>query len=123
MLPLLNFSISFASVQLCHSAVPGLTDFLLAVLIWDSGPLIGVFSTLFAAILVESRHSLQKVGMSSACLIQIVIASTDGSCCVLLFVLKMTHPDEATIPESIDDMPPLSSVLLSVILKAPSVTK
>lgn len=118
MMWLLNFSTSFATLQLCHSAVPGLTDFLQAVLIWDSASLIGVFSTLFAAILVENRHLLQKVGMSSACLIQILISSTDGRC-----FLKMTHPDEVTIPESIDDMPPLSSVLLSVILKVPSVTK
>ncbi|XP_056869184.1 condensin-2 complex subunit G2 isoform X1 [Takifugu flavidus] len=81
--------------QLCHSAVPGLTDFLQAVLIWDRPPLVGVFSTVFAVILVESRHSLQK----------------------------MTHREEATAPESIDDMPPLSSTLLSVILKSPSVTK
>lgn len=36
---------------------------------------------------------------------------------------KMTHREEATAPESIDDMPPLSSTLLSVILKSPSVTK
>lgn len=37
--------------------------------------------------------------------------------------LKMTHREEATAPGSIDDMPPLSSTLLSVILKSPSVTK
>lgn len=102
--------------------MPGLTDFLQAVLIWDSAPLTGVFSTLFAAILVESRHLLQKVGMSPARLIHILISSNDGSCRVLIFV-KMTHPEEVTIPESIEDMPPLSSVLLSVILKAPAVTK
>lgn len=119
---LLNFWISFASVQLCDSAMPGLTDFLQAVLIWDSAPVAGVFSTLFAAILVESRHSLQKVGTSAAGLFQILISSADGRCFVLL-VLKITHPDEATVPESIDHMPPLSSTLLSVILKAPSVTK
>lgn len=59
---MLNFS--FASFQLCHSAVPGLTDFLQAVLMWDWAPLVGVFSTLFAVILVENRHSLQKVWMS-----------------------------------------------------------
>lgn len=37
--------------------------------------------------------------------------------------LKMTHREEVTAPESIDDTPPLSSTLLSVILKSPSVTK
>lgn len=100
--------------------MPGLADFLQAVLIWHSAPLNAVFSTLFAAILVENRHALQKVGISSASLFQILI-STDGSCCVLF--LKMTHAEEATVTQSIDDMPPLSSVLLSVILREPSVTK
>lgn len=118
---LLRFWWSFAWVQLCDSAVPGLTDFLQAVLVWDLAPVTGVFSTLFAAILVESRHSLQKVGMISAGLIQTLMASPEESCCVL--VLKMTHPDEASAPESVHHMPPLSSVLLSVILKAPSITK
>lgn len=37
--------------------------------------------------------------------------------------LKMACREEVTAPESIDDMPPLSSTLLSVILKSPSVTK
>lgn len=83
----------FARFQLCLSAVPGLTDFLQAVLIWDRA-LVGVFSTLFAAILVESKHSLHKVGMSSrraggraggAHLIQIAICSADESCRVLVF--------------------------------------
>lgn len=56
-------NLSLASFQLCHSVVPGLTDFLQAVLIWDWAPLVGVFSTLFAVILVENRHSLHKVRM------------------------------------------------------------
>lgn len=37
--------------------------------------------------------------------------------------LKMTQREEVTAPDSMDDMPPLSSTLLSVILKSPSVTK
>ncbi|XP_045929884.1 condensin-2 complex subunit G2 isoform X1 [Micropterus dolomieu] len=81
--------------QLCQSAVTGLTDFLQVAQNWDKAPLSGVFSTLFAAIIVEKRHVLQKI----------------------------THPEEMSAPESVEDMPPLSSVLLSVILKLPSVTR
>lgn len=81
--------------QLCLSAVPGLTDFLQVAQTWDTGPLCGVFSTLFAVIIVEKRHLLQKI----------------------------THPEEVIIPESVEDMPPLSCILLSVILKLPSLTR
>ncbi|XP_008289557.1 condensin-2 complex subunit G2 [Stegastes partitus] len=81
--------------QLCQSAIRGLTDFLQVAQIWDRAPLSGVFSTLFAIIIVENRHSLQKI----------------------------THPEEVITPESVEDMPPLSCVLLSVILKSPSITR
>ncbi|XP_044033213.1 condensin-2 complex subunit G2 isoform X2 [Siniperca chuatsi] len=81
--------------QLCQSAIPGLTDFLQVAQTWDKAPLSGVFSTLFAVIVVEKRHLLQKI----------------------------TNPEEMITPESVEDMPPLSSVLLSVILKLPSVTR
>ncbi|XP_053715886.1 condensin-2 complex subunit G2 [Synchiropus splendidus] len=81
--------------QLCQSAVPGLVDFLQVAQMWDRPPLIGVFSTLFAIIIVEKRHSLQK----------------------------MNHPEEVITPESVEDMPPLSSVLLSVILKSRLMTR
>ncbi|XP_029313120.1 LOW QUALITY PROTEIN: condensin-2 complex subunit G2 [Cottoperca gobio] len=81
--------------QLCQSARPGLTDFLQVVQTWDKAPLSSVFSTLFAVIIVEKRHLLQKI----------------------------THPEEVITPESVEDMPPLSSVLLSVILKLPSLTR
>lgn len=77
---MLNFW--FALFQLCRSAVPGLTDFLQAVLIWDRA-LIGVFSTLFAVILVESKHSLPKVGMSYRGG-GVAICSADESCRVLI---------------------------------------
>ncbi|KAM9839257.1 condensin-2 complex subunit G2 [Aulostomus maculatus] len=80
---------------LCQSALPGLTDFVQVAQTWDRAPLRGVFSTLFAIIIVENRHVLQK----------------------------MTHPEEVVTPESVEDMPPLSRVLLSVILKTPSVTR
>ncbi|XP_075936822.1 condensin-2 complex subunit G2 [Anarhichas minor] len=81
--------------QLCESAVAGLADFLQAAQTWDKAPLCGVFSTLFAVIVVEKRHLLQKI----------------------------THPEEVITPESVEDMPPLSSVLLSVILKSSSLTR
>ncbi|XP_074478692.1 condensin-2 complex subunit G2 isoform X2 [Sebastes fasciatus] len=81
--------------QLCQSAVPGLTDFLQVAQTWDKAPLCGVFSTLFAVIVVEKRHLLQKI----------------------------THPEEVITPETVEDMPPLSSILLSVVLKLPSLTR
>ncbi|XP_032360286.1 condensin-2 complex subunit G2 [Etheostoma spectabile] len=81
--------------RLCQSAIPGLTDFLQVAVTWDKAPLRGVFSTLFAVIIVEKRHLLQKI----------------------------THPEEVITPESVEDMPPLSSILLSVILKLPSLSR
>ncbi|XP_060920433.1 condensin-2 complex subunit G2 isoform X1 [Labrus mixtus] len=81
--------------QLCQAAVPGLADFLQVAQTWGREPLCGVFSTLFAVIIVEKTHLLQK----------------------------MSHPEEMITPESVEDMPPLSSVLLSVILKSPCVTR
>ncbi|KAM7390336.1 hypothetical protein PAMA_008488 [Pampus argenteus] len=80
---------------LCQSSVPGLTDFLQVAQTLQMAPLGGVFSTVFAVIIVEKQRMLQKI----------------------------THPEEVIIPESVEDMPPLSSVLLSVILKSPSVTR
>ncbi|XP_039983579.1 condensin-2 complex subunit G2 isoform X2 [Xiphias gladius] len=81
--------------KLCQLAMPGLTDFLQVAQTWDRTPLSGVFSTVFAVIIVEKRHLLQKI----------------------------THPDEVITPESVEDMPPLSHILLSVILKSPSVSR
>ncbi|XP_071768198.2 condensin-2 complex subunit G2 [Centroberyx gerrardi] len=84
--------------QLCQSAVPGLADFLQVAQTWEgvqSNPLNGVFSTLFAVIIVEKRHVLQKI----------------------------SHPEEVITPESVEDMPPLSSVLLSVVLRSSPVTR
>uniref|UniRef100_A0A8C6UVV3 Non-SMC condensin II complex, subunit G2 n=1 Tax=Neogobius melanostomus TaxID=47308 RepID=A0A8C6UVV3_9GOBI len=81
--------------QLCQSAVAGLSDFLQTAQTWDRAPLNGVFSTLFAVIVVEKTHKLHKI----------------------------SHPEEVIVPETLDDMPPLPSTLLSVILKSPSVTK
>ncbi|XP_068437822.1 condensin-2 complex subunit G2 isoform X2 [Clinocottus analis] len=78
---------------LCQSAVPGLAGFLQVAQTWT--PLCGVFSTLFAVVIVEKRHLLQKI----------------------------THPEEVITPESVEDMPPLSSILLSIILKSSSLTR
>ncbi|XP_074549020.1 condensin-2 complex subunit G2 isoform X2 [Halichoeres trimaculatus] len=81
--------------QLCQSSIPGLSDFLQVAQTWDRAPLCGVFSTLLAIIIVEKRHLLQKIN----------------------------HPEEIITPESVEDMPPLSSILLAVILKSPSVIR
>ncbi|KAK7881759.1 hypothetical protein WMY93_030168 [Mugilogobius chulae] len=81
--------------QLCQSTVAGLKDFLQSAQSWDRAPLNGVFSTLFAVIVVEKRYKLNKI----------------------------SHPEEVIVPETLEDMPPLPSILLSVILKSPSVTK
>ncbi|KAM6900149.1 condensin-2 complex subunit G2 [Xenentodon cancila] len=81
--------------RLCQSAVCGLTDFLRVAQTWDRAPLSGVFATVFAVIIVEKKHLLQKI----------------------------THPEEVVTPQSVEDMPPLSSILLSVILKSPSITR
>ncbi|KAG7526439.1 condensin-2 complex subunit G2 isoform X1 [Solea senegalensis] len=81
--------------QLCQSAVSGLSDFLQVAQTWDRAPLSGVFSTVFAVMVVEKRYLFQK----------------------------MTHPEEVITPESVEDMPPLSGVLLSIILKSPHVCR
>ncbi|XP_060950059.1 condensin-2 complex subunit G2 [Limanda limanda] len=80
---------------LCQSAKPGLTDFLQVAQTWDTAPLIGVFSTVLALIIVETRH----------------------------FMHKITRPEEVITPESVEDMPHLSSVLLSVVLKSSDVSR
>uniref|UniRef100_A0A8C5HNM8 Non-SMC condensin II complex, subunit G2 n=1 Tax=Gouania willdenowi TaxID=441366 RepID=A0A8C5HNM8_GOUWI len=81
--------------QLCQSAVTGLADFLQVAQNWERAPLTGVFSTLFAVIIVEKKHLLEKV----------------------------THPEELLMPETVEDMPPFSSILLSVILESPSISR
>ncbi|XP_056155721.1 condensin-2 complex subunit G2 [Lampris incognitus] len=84
--------------QLCQSTMPSLSDFLQVVQTWEgisSKPLNEVFSTLLAGIIVENQYRIQKI----------------------------SHPDEVTILQSVEDMPPLSSMLLSVVLKLPPVTR
>ncbi|KAJ0022850.1 hypothetical protein NQD34_014984 [Periophthalmus magnuspinnatus] len=81
--------------QLCQSSVAGLADFLQTAQTWDRAPLNGVFSTLFAVIVVEKRYKLNKI----------------------------SYPEEVIVPETLETLPPLPSILLSTILKSPSVTK
>ncbi|CAB1349467.1 unnamed protein product, partial [Coregonus sp. 'balchen'] len=84
--------------ELWHSAVHALGDFLQVVQAWsgfNSNPLNGVFSTICAATLAASQHSLQRI----------------------------SHPQEVTRPETVQDLPPLSSILLDVLLKSPPVTR
>ncbi|KAI1889174.1 hypothetical protein AGOR_G00176360, partial [Albula goreensis] len=85
-------------LQLCHSIMAVLGDFLNVIQDWkvvNSEAINAVFSTLFAAVIVEIRHSLRKIS------------------CV----------EEVMTPETIQDLPPLSSSLLTVILKSPKVTR
>lgn len=65
------------------------------------------------ALASEGTNELISSRLRSAALVKAAVFSS----------LKMTHREEVTAPESIDDMPPLSSTLLSVILRSPSVTK
>ncbi|KPP71556.1 hypothetical protein Z043_109516 [Scleropages formosus] len=83
---------------MCQAVSAELGDFLNALHDWKAVNLEainGVFSTLFAAIVVEIRHSIVKV-----------------SC-----------PEQLTVPKTVQDLPPLSRCLLGVILRSPEVTR
>uniref|UniRef100_A0A3Q2XYN6 Non-SMC condensin II complex, subunit G2 n=1 Tax=Hippocampus comes TaxID=109280 RepID=A0A3Q2XYN6_HIPCM len=80
------------SKELCQSALGGLTDFLHEAQVCNIS---GVFDTLFAIVIVETRYALQK----------------------------MTHPEEVMTPETVQDLPALSGTLLSAILKSQPVTR
>ncbi|KAJ8277591.1 hypothetical protein GJAV_G00077250, partial [Gymnothorax javanicus] len=85
-------------LQLCHSAMAALGDLLNVTQDWkvvDSEALNGVFSTLFAAAIVEIQHSLRKI----------------------------SSVEEVTTPGTTEDLPPLSRCLLAVILKSPQVAR
>ncbi|XP_023694476.1 condensin-2 complex subunit G2 [Paramormyrops kingsleyae] len=85
-------------LQLCQETAADLGQFLCTVQDWKDVNLEavgGVFSTVFAAVIVEVRHLL----------------------------LKASCPEELVTPESIQDLPPLSACLLETILKAPKVTR
>ena len=66
-------------VALCREAGPHLGDFLQVVLTWGAAPcspLQGVFSTLFAGVIVEIRHRLQKV-------LDVMLSSISQSCALI----------------------------------------
>ncbi|KAJ8010221.1 hypothetical protein DPEC_G00072750 [Dallia pectoralis] len=84
--------------ELWRLAVPSLGTFLQVVQAWagvDSNPLNGVFSTVCAATLAATQHSLRKI----------------------------SHPQEVTTPETVQDLPALASILLDVLLQSPSTTR
>ncbi|XP_034024077.1 condensin-2 complex subunit G2 [Thalassophryne amazonica] len=81
--------------RLCESVMPSLADLLQVAETWEKAPLCGVFSTLFAIVIVEKTHLLQKI----------------------------SHLEEVIIPQSLEDLPPFSSMLMSIVLKSPSVTR
>ncbi|MGH0133617.1 UNVERIFIED_CONTAM: hypothetical protein FKN15_028477 [Acipenser sinensis] len=82
------------ALQLLHSAHVMLADFINVVQDWHAANVLvhhGVFSTILAAVLVELSHYLQKI----------------------------SHAEELTPPETVQDLPPLSSTLLAIIMKSP----
>ncbi|XP_033849581.3 condensin-2 complex subunit G2-like [Acipenser ruthenus] len=86
------------ALQLLHSAHVMLADFINVVQDWHAANVLvlhGVFSTILAAVLVELSHYLQKV----------------------------SHAEELTPPETVQDLPPLSSTLLAIIMKSPSLSR
>ncbi|XP_061205278.1 condensin-2 complex subunit G2 [Neopsephotus bourkii] len=85
-------------IQLIHSIEMPLGEFIYAVQCWHSScPVVhqGVLSTLLAAIVAEINHVLQK-------------ASSEK---------------DLTIPKTISDLPPLSSSLLTIIMKSVNVVR
>ncbi|XP_028826068.1 condensin-2 complex subunit G2 [Denticeps clupeoides] len=84
--------------QVCHSALDALGGFLSVaqewVSVWPEGHS-GVFSSLFAALIVETSHA----------------------------VCKISHVEEVITPETAKDLPPLSSVILMAVLKSRAVTR
>ncbi|RXM30792.1 Extended synaptotagmin-2 [Acipenser ruthenus] len=86
------------ALQLLHAAHVMLADFINVVQDWHAANVLvlhGVFSTILAAVLVELSHYLQKI----------------------------SHAKELTPPETVQDLPPLSSTLLAIIMKSPSLIR
>ncbi|XP_030635008.1 condensin-2 complex subunit G2 [Chanos chanos] len=84
--------------ELCDSSKGALSDFLLVAEEWgavSAEVTSGIFSSLFAAVIVEISYTLQK----------------------------LSHVEEVMSPESVADLPPLSSAILSVLLNSPPVTR
>uniref|UniRef100_A0A8B9F4M7 Non-SMC condensin II complex subunit G2 n=1 Tax=Amazona collaria TaxID=241587 RepID=A0A8B9F4M7_9PSIT len=84
-------------IQLIHSIQMPLGEFIHAVQCWHSScPVVhqGVLSTLLAAIVAEINHVLQEV-----------------------------NEKELTIPKTVSDLPPLSSSLMTIIMKSVNVVR
>lgn len=73
----------------------------------------------------RGEESLAAEGLSSWKHHWSLLIAPAGSGLKLLscHLIKITHPEEVIVPESADDMPSLTSVLLSVMMKSPSVTR
>ncbi|XP_066537007.1 condensin-2 complex subunit G2 [Hoplias malabaricus] len=83
--------------ELCFSSEEALHDFLLMTqLASETSELIsGIFSSLCAAVIIDISRTLQK----------------------------LSHPEEVMTPETVADLPPLSSTIITAILKSPAVTR
>ncbi|MCI4377016.1 hypothetical protein PGIGA_G00198560 [Pangasianodon gigas] len=83
--------------ELCCSSRDALHNFLLVTQLVSerSEVMTGIFSSLCAAIIIDISRTLQKI----------------------------SNPEELTTPETVTDLPPLSSTILSTILKSPAVTR
>ncbi|XP_062850580.1 condensin-2 complex subunit G2 [Trichomycterus rosablanca] len=82
--------------ELCRSSEEALHDFLLVTQLVSerAEAMSGIFSSLCAAVIIDISHTLQKI----------------------------SHPEGATTPEAVTDLPPLSCAIMSSILRSPAVT-
>ncbi|XP_056318859.1 condensin-2 complex subunit G2 [Danio aesculapii] len=83
--------------ELCCSSEEALHDFLLVTKFTTerSEFMTGVFSSLCAAVIIDISRPLQKI----------------------------SHVEELLMPETVNDLPPLSSTILKVTLRSPAVTR
>ncbi|XP_027001357.2 condensin-2 complex subunit G2 [Tachysurus fulvidraco] len=83
--------------ELCCSSVDALSNFLLVtqVVSEKSEVMTGIFSSLCAAIIIDVSRTLQKI----------------------------SDPEHVKTPETATDLPPLSSSIMSAILRSPTVTR
>ncbi|XP_053338290.1 condensin-2 complex subunit G2 [Clarias gariepinus] len=83
--------------ELCCSSGDGLHNFLLVTQLVSerSEFMTGIFSSLCAAIIIDISRTLQKI----------------------------SNPEESSTPETVTDLPPLSSTIVSAVLKSPAVTR
>ncbi|KAG7330611.1 hypothetical protein KOW79_006833 [Hemibagrus wyckioides] len=83
--------------ELCCSSLDALHNFLLVTQLVSekSEVMTGIFSSLCAAIIIDISRTLQKI----------------------------SDPENLATPETVTDLPPLSSSIMSAILKSPAVTR